>query len=227
MDRKEYLKKYKEEKKEEIRQKNKLYKEKNKEKIKEKAEIYYLKNKDILLIKKQKYYELNKENIISNNSKYYEDNIEKIKEYQKNYRENNKEYQKVYKKLNKDRINKIEKERKNTEPLYKLICNIRSLICGKIKSNGYQKETKTYVILGCSFEDFKIHLENQFTEWMNWDNYGNPKDGIFKPNKTWDIDHIIPLASATSEEEIIKLNHFTNLQPLCSYENRFVKKENY
>ena len=220
MDRKEYLKKYKEEKKEEIRQKNKLYKEKNKEKIKEKAEIYYLKNKDILLIKKQKYYELNKENIISNNSKYYEDNIEKIKQYQKNYRENNKEYQKVYKKLNKDRINKMEKERKNTEPLYKLICNIRSLICSKIKSNGYQ-------ILGCSFEDFKIHLENQFTEWMNWENYGNPKDRIFEHNKTWDIDHIIPLASATSEEELLKLNHYTNLQPLCSYENRFVKKDNY
>ena len=61
---------------------------------------------------------------------------------------------------------------------------------------------------------------------MNWKNYGNPRDGIFDISKTWDIDHIIPLDSATSEEEIIKLNNHTNLQPLCSYTNRFIKRNN-
>jgi hypothetical protein len=61
---------------------------------------------------------------------------------------------------------------------------------------------------------------------MNWDNKGNPKDGIIGLNKTWDIDHIIPLSSATCEEDLIRLNHYTNLQPLCSYYNRFIKKDN-
>ena len=60
---------------------------------------------------------------------------------------------------------------------------------------------------------------------MNWDNYGNPKDGIYAPNKTWDIDHIIPTSSAITEEDLLKLNHFTNLQPLCSYFNRFIKSD--
>ena len=59
---------------------------------------------------------------------------------------------------------------------------------------------------------------------MNWDNYGNPKDGILEINKTWDIDHIIPTTTAKTEEELIKLNHFTNLQPLCSYYNRITKR---
>lgn len=59
---------------------------------------------------------------------------------------------------------------------------------------------------------------------MTWDNKGNPKDGIYELNKTWDVDHIIPLSSAKSVEDIIKLNHYTNLQPLCSYVNRFIKK---
>lgn len=61
---------------------------------------------------------------------------------------------------------------------------------------------------------------------MNWDNQGNPKDGILEPNKTWDIDHIIPLNSAKNEEELLKLCHYTNLQPLCSYINRCIKKHN-
>ena len=42
-----------------------------------------------------------------------------------------------------------------------------------------------------------------------------------------DVDHIIPLASTTNEDELLKLNHYTNLQPLCSYHNRFIKKDNY
>jgi 5-methylcytosine-specific restriction endonuclease McrA len=44
-------------------------------------------------------------------------------------------------------------------------------------------------------------------------------------NYGWDIDHIIPISSAGSEENIIKLNHYTNLQPLCSKINRDIKKD--
>ena len=61
---------------------------------------------------------------------------------------------------------------------------------------------------------------------MSWKNYGNPVDGLIEPNKTWDIDHIIPLSSATNEQELLELCKYTNLQPLCSYENRFVKRDN-
>ena len=61
---------------------------------------------------------------------------------------------------------------------------------------------------------------------MNWDNYGNPSDGLIEPNKTWDIDHIIPVSSAKNEQELLELNHYTNLQPLCSYHNRYIKRDN-
>ena len=59
---------------------------------------------------------------------------------------------------------------------------------------------------------------------MTWDNYGNPKDGIFELNKTWDIDHIKPVSSGLAENEVIELNHYTNLKPLCSYTNRWIKR---
>jgi hypothetical protein len=45
---------------------------------------------------------------------------------------------------------------------------------------------------------------------MSWDNHG--KNG-------WHIDHKFPLAKASSESEIYKLNHYTNLQPLWEEEN--------
>ena len=70
-----------------------------------------------------------------------------------------------------------------------------------------------------------IQLFNLITSRAVWENYVNPKDGIYELNKTWDIDHIIPLSSAKNENELIKLNHYTNLQPLCSYTNRFIKKD--
>ena len=45
-------------------------------------------------------------------------------------------------------------------------------------------------------------------------------------NYGWDIDHIIPTSSAKDEDSIIKLNHFKNLQPLCSKINRDIKRDN-
>ena len=56
---------------------------------------------------------------------------------------------------------------------------------------------------------------------MNWENYGKYNGEI---SYGWDIDHIIPISQAKTEGEIVKLNHYTNLQPLCGYTNRHIKK---
>jgi len=160
---------------------------------------------------------------------YRINNKQRIKEYNKEYKINNKNYYKNYSKEyyknNKEII--AENKRKNfnkrmqLEPLFKLSNSIRSTFHKVIKRNGYVKKSKSISILGCSFEEFKIYLEKQFQDWMNWDNYGLYNGEL---NYGWDIDHIIPLSSAKTEEYIIKLNHYTNLQPLCSYTNRYIKK---
>ena len=64
-------------------------------------------------------------------------------------------------------------------------------------------------------ETFGKVVEEQFVDGMSWDNYG-----IYG----WHIDHIIPLSSAKTEEEIFKLCHYTNLQPLWAVDN--LKKSN-
>jgi hypothetical protein len=59
---------------------------------------------------------------------------------------------------------------------------------------------------------------------MNWDNYGRYKKDCF--NYGWDIDHIAPLSSAITEKELLRLFHYTNLQPVCSKFNRDIKRHN-
>ena len=90
-----------------------------------------------------------------------------------------------------------------------------------MKRHGYSKKSRSYEILGCSFEMFKERIESLWQPWMNWDNYGKYNG---TPNYGWDIDHITPLSSAKIEQDVINLNHYSNLQPLCSYINRDVKR---
>lgn len=176
----------------------KIYKKANSDKIKAQSKEYHAKTKD----KTKAYYEANKE---------------KIKERIKNYRKENLEL-----------LKKREKEaqiKKRQDPFYKLKDSIRNRIRASMKSKGYSKNSKSFEILGCTYEEFRTHIEAQFKDWMSWDNHGNPKDGILELNKTWDLDHIKPIASALTEEDVIRLNHYTNYQPLCSYTNRLVKRD--
>ncbi|MDA3780009.1 MAG: hypothetical protein PF487_07320 [Bacteroidales bacterium] len=61
---------------------------------------------------------------------------------------------------------------------------------------------------------------------MNWSNYGNWNGHPKEINVAWDIDHIIPMTTAKTEEDVLRLNNYTNLQPLCSYNNRYIKAGN-
>ena len=69
-------------------------------------------------------------------------------------------------------MNRYFKERKNRDPLFKLSCNIRTLICISLNKKGYSKNTKSYVILGLDFSELKLYFESKFDPWMNWDNHG-------------------------------------------------------
>jgi len=98
------------------------------------------------------------------------------------------------------------KNRENT--LFRLSSNYRNRTSSAFRLGGYQKGTKTEKMLGIDFNSLKQYLENQFTKGMSWDNYGK-----------WHIDHIIPLSSANTEEELKLLCHYKNLQPLWSFDN--------
>lgn len=200
---------------------SKQHRELNIEKYKEKGRKYeqtdkrkeYMKSE-----KKKEYYKSRyvekRDEIREKQRQYYLKNKTKINEKNKqNYLNNKETYVKNSVKYRKNRI--------LTDPTYHLSVNIRSLINNSIKRKGYTKRSKTFKILGCSYEEFKLHLESKFEPWMNWENYGK-YDGSL--NYGWDIDHIIPNSISENEEDVIRLNHYTNLQPLCSKVNRDIKK---
>jgi len=206
---KDKKKKYYQENKEEIKENS--TKNRNLTKQRARSKKYYQKNKEKLLLKSKNYYQENKEEISIKTKIYRKENSEKIKNNIKNRR---------------DKINKSNNERRKIDSFFKFSTDIRNLIRISFKNKSFKKNTKTEKILGCSIKDFKIYIESKFESWMTWENHGNPKDKILEPSKTWDIDHIIPISTAKTEEDVIKLNHYTNLQPLCSYFNRNIKKDN-
>jgi hypothetical protein len=142
--------------------------------------------------------------------------------------EERREKERIYYANNKERLQKRNyewhKEKIKKDTLFALIKRIRSSIAISFKRNGYTKRSRTHEILGCSYEEFKIYLESKFEFWMTWENKGLYNG---KLNYGWDIDHIIPVSLANTEEELIKLNHYTNLQPLCSKINRDIKRDIY
>jgi len=174
----------------------------------------------------------NKTSVVNSLKKYHksEKGKQTLKKSRVKWRENNREtYLKSSKKSNlkfrlnnKEKINFWFREKRKTDPIFKLSCNIRSSIYTSLKENKLIKNSKTHEILGCSFEQLKQHLESKFESWMNWDNYGKYNGEL---NHGWDIDHIIPISTAVTEEDVIRLNHYSNLQPLCSYVNRVIKRD--
>jgi hypothetical protein len=193
----------------------KKYEEKNKEKIKEKRKENYLENKEKIIKIRKIYYKENKEYFENYRKIYYKENKEKNNKYSKEYYEINKvkrkEYLKNWRISNKKYSNNYIKQRNKEDKIFKFRNSLRTLICSSFKrgSFNYVKKTKTEFILGCTILEFRNYIESKFTEGMSFQNHGE-----------WHLDHIIPLASATTEEEVIKLNHYTNFQPLWAFDNR-------
>lgn len=197
--------------KEERREYDKQYYEANKDKVKE----YYQANKDKKREYDKQYHEANKEKKSKQKKQYYQANKEKLREYNKQWKLDNKdkikEKRKKYREANKDKVKEQRKDRYHSDPLYKFkkICSNRTYIA--FKANSWKKNGGTEKLLGCDYKTAMNHIESQFVDdkkWMNWDNHGE-----------WHIDHNTPLASATTKEEMEKLCHYTNLQPLLAEEN--------
>lgn len=137
-----------------------------------------------------------------NNQKWYEANRERARENNKNWNKANSDCVRDYKR-------NYDSKRKKTDPLFKLKHTIRSLTTKSFKNRGWKKMTKTQTLLGCDFKTLEIHLIQSALK-----NYG-----FWLDCNDYHIDHIVPLSSATTEDELIRLSHYTNLQFLTASDN--------
>lgn len=198
------------------------WREKNKEYASIKSKEWRRENPEQMYINKENWDKENKEHINQYRIKYQSTKEYKLrkKEHDKKYKEKNlekiKSIQKEYYNKNKKLLNKKAVLRKNNDPKLRIIHNLRNRI--RLVLKGKSKSKKTLELLGCSLEELKNHLEKQFKSNMSWKNYGKEKG-------CWSIDHIYPLSKCHSIEEIEKMNHYTNLQPLWHWEEN-IKKGN-
>jgi excinuclease UvrABC ATPase subunit len=186
--------------------KGKLYKDGYRSICKQCVKEYEEENKEVKKEYLKNYKELHKENLKIKNKKYREENCDKITKW----KESNKDYFKQYRQNNKVNIRNYFKARLDNEPIFRFKNNVRRLILHSFKrgKKTFKKVDRTEIILGCKIEEFINYISLKFTEGMTLENHGE-----------WHIDHIIPLASANTEEDILKLNHYTNLQPLWAKDN--------
>ncbi len=141
-------------------------------------------------------------------------------EYQNSYTKTDKckETTKKYRQTENYKITRRKTEKRRYDKKYgidiewtlKLI--LRNRVKNALKNNF--KFGKTLELLGCTIDEYKIHLESLFTPEMNWDNYGK--------DKYWEIDHIIPCDSFNllDEEEQRKCFNYINTQPMEILKNR-------
>lgn len=167
--------------------------------------IYKFLNKNKIRLQKIKYHkEYNIRPDVTTRNKEYQRTYY-LRTYEKKYvyrhLEKNKERKKIVKRI-------WDKYKLKTDVLFYLRARI------SVRTNFYfskiaiNKKVSTQELLGCEWKELKKQFETQFTKGMSWKNKGK-----------WHIDHIIPLASAKNETQLIKLCHYTNLQPLWASDN--------
>lgn len=185
-------KKYRDNNKDKIRESSKIYDELNKEKKNKRCVANYnkIKNTEKFLLRLGNYKE--KRKIILKN--YYD-------------KPENKEKKKKWRMDNKERLNNFQREYYKN-PLNRLKKRLRNRAYKILKIKGLKCSSSLQKHIGCDMYYLKNHMESLFSKDMNWGNMGE-----------WHIDHIIPLKTAKTEEDVYNLFHYTNLQPLWWSDN--------
>lgn len=142
----EYLRAYREYKREDLNEKQRLaYRERREQRLAAKRRDYY-------------------------------DNIEVMRERSRRYQAKNKEKvssrMKQWVKKNRAALNEKIRARLKADPVARCAKSMRAHLRRVIEGIGSIKKDDTYSTLGYSPKELKDHIERQFTNGMSWENYG-------------------------------------------------------
>ena len=170
---------------------------------------YRIDNKDNIKNKQHDYYSKNKKQLLEQSKQYRIDNNDKINNQRKEYR-NRIEVKKHIQQQNKDYL-PIRKEQIKLKRKTDTNFQLKEILRSKIHKMLKNQETSYKNIIGCDIVFLKKWIEFRFDTNMNWNNLGS----------YWHIDHILPINkfNLTKSENVKICFHWTNLQPLQSFEN--------
>jgi hypothetical protein len=183
-------KEYRENNLERIKLREQKYREKNREEIKHRIKDYYNKNPEKKQISDHKNYITHRDKILKRQNEY-------AKKHQGEKRSYNNEY---------------EKNRKKIDPVFAFRRRVKNLIRSSFTGICNPNEKSNFQIVGKTPKELKEHLFETFLK-----NYGRPFE--LKDLSQVHIDHIIPISTAKTKEDVIRLNHFSNLQLLLTKDN--------
>ncbi len=133
---------------------------------------------------------------------WHKDNNEHVKKWRSERRVKFKEEEREWRK-------QYTRNKLDNDELFKFKHNVRSLIRGAFRKKGYRKGTKTESLLGDTYENVLEHLKSTAVK-----NYGR-----YDPDTKYHIDHIVPMVTANSVDEVANLQHYSNLQLLTEKDN--------
>jgi hypothetical protein len=180
---------------------------------------------------KQKYEE-NREERIKYSREY--NKLPQTKQLRKQWREKNKERLNAEKRINNKKPEARSKLRKLNNKLYysNPSFRLRKIVSSRIRlaliENNSSKNNKSITkYLPYTIQELKLHIEQQFESWMNWNNLGkyNPETWNEKDPSTWtwQIDHIDPHANfqykSMEDEAFQQCWALSNLRPYSSKQN--------
>jgi hypothetical protein len=179
-------------------------------------------NSDSIRATKIAYAQRNKDRISANaKARYYanhEERKSKLREYAK--ANSRSEYMKAYVEANRESLRKKTaarmRARRESDVGFRVKNNLSKRITNALtRDQGPKARARTLKLLGCSIEEFKLHIASQFSAGMTWDNYGE-----------WELDHILPMANylLTDSKTLSVLCKYTNYQPLWKVDN--IRKSN-
>ena len=176
---------------------DKVYRQTDPDKKKASDARYREKNHDKILAQMSKYNTEHRDAISVQKAKNRAANRERIavrdSAYYRVHRDELLAKSKAYGKKNRNEITAHQRERRKKDSVLRFNHGIRSLIAQSFKRRGFRKNSKTAQILGCSIEDARIRI------------------GWFPGCR---IHHIVPMETARTMEDVIRLNHHTNLVAL-------------
>lgn len=189
----------------------------NADQVQERAKARYKASPEARRAYSKKWAKENQERVKEFSVEYYAANKEKIKQRSRDWGQDNAKRKQARNAAwnaanpEKARAHQREYDRRRlaSDPVFALRARIQCSIRNSLIKGGYTKRSRTHEYLGCSFEEFKIHIEKQFLKGMTWEN-----------RSLWHLDHVTPVSSAKTEDEMAALHHFTNLRPLWAKDNQ-------
>ena len=196
-----YMREWRKNNRDKVKAQNRKYREEHKSEAAEYHKAWRDKNREHLNGQAREKYKENPTAFKERKERY-------IVSHQERYKESNKRY----KQENRQKCPDYERNKRHSDPVYRFRTSVRCLIWGYAKKKGYKGNKKTWELVGCDFDTFLAYIQSQFEDGMTLENYGHGEG-------KWNIDHIIPISTAKTDEDVERLNHYTNLRPMWATDN--------